>query len=228
VEEMNSTPSQMADAIIAWFERFELNHLRSEEQAFLVDELILEMSQRADRARRRGEWDIALRDCRLALIGATDQPRRAGQDESKAEKRAIYSEAVARLYTGAVLLARSDSSEVDKARDLETALSHLEPSVEGFGHAGRRRAESIAWAAIGMVNALRHRWPDALKAWQESVAVDDGVVPVGSSLHELRRQFVHVFRGIVDYYEREAQPIPCALVPKESSMRPCAGEERDG
>jgi hypothetical protein len=200
---MRPTPSQLADAIIAWLERFELNQLENEGQAFLIDDLVLEMSQRADRARRRGEWDVALRDCQLALVGASGRRRRTGQDESTARKRAVYSEAVARLYAGAVFLARSDTPQGDMTQDLKTALRHLQPSTEKLRELERWHAESIAWAAISMVNAVHKKWAEALKACQESVAVIDRMAPLDSFLEELRGQIMRVFRAIVDSYEQE-------------------------
>jgi hypothetical protein len=199
---MKPTASQMADAIIAWLEQFELNHLQNEGQAFLADDLVLETSRRADQARRRDEWDVALRDCELALAGATGWRRRTGQDESKAKKTAIYSEAVARLYTGAVLLARSETPKGHLTKDPETARSHLQWSTRSFGELERWRAESIAWAAISMVNAVRKEWTEALGACQESIVVIDRMTPPDLVVEELRRQIVQMFRAMMRWYEQ--------------------------
>jgi hypothetical protein len=192
----------MADAIVAWLERFELNHLKNEGQAFLVDDLVLEMSQRADRARRRGEWDVALGDCKLAVVGATSRRRRTGQDESAAKTTAIYSEAVASFYIGAVLLARNYTAEGDTGQDSKIALTLLQWSTKKFRGLRRWRAESIAWAAMSMVNAVRKEWKYALNACQESIAVIDRMAPVDSLVEELRGQIIQMFRAMLDSSEQ--------------------------
>jgi len=57
---MQSVPSRAADILIAWLERFELNELKNEKATSLADDVLLEISQRAEQARRRAEWNAAL------------------------------------------------------------------------------------------------------------------------------------------------------------------------
>ena len=204
---MKLTPSTMADVVIAWFERFELNQIRHEEQAFLAARPALEVIQRADQERRRAEWKAALRDCQLALTGASDQQRHGNGHEAneEAEKQAAYTEATVRLYFGTILLAHSAVLKDGATQYLDAALRQCQKSVGRFRELKRWRAESIAQAAIAMVYAVRRKWSDAIEAYQQSVTAIDKMAPLNSSLEELRDQIGRTIPAILDRYEQETR-----------------------
>ena len=194
---MQLAPSRVADILIAWLERFELNELKNEKATALVDDVLLEISQRAEQARRRAEWDAALRHSQLALDRAREQSKKIKKTDAAAKKMATYSEAVVRFYAGALGLALNDT---------DAALNHFRSSAKKFGNLERHRARSIACAAIGIAQAGRRKWAAALEAYQQSLALIDQIDPQDSSLKELRRQIVQTVPMILDCYEQEASP----------------------
>jgi tetratricopeptide (TPR) repeat protein len=204
---MKSTQSAMADTVVAWLERFELNELKNkkdksgEKETSLIDATLLEISRRGDRARRREEWIPALRHGQLALDLANDRPGIIKTTGAAAEKAEAYSEAVTHLYAGALGLARSD---------IRAALGHFRLSKKIFGDLEQRRAECIACAAVGIAYARRRKWADALEAYRKSIALIDQLIgqmaPLNSSLKELRTQIMHTVPMILDYYEQKAGP----------------------
>jgi hypothetical protein len=198
---MRSIPSTMADTIIAWLERFELqeaknkkNDRKNEDQICDIDDLLLAVSQRADRARKQEQWTPALQHGQLALDWVCECSLR---NDSAAGEATAYSEAVARLYAGALGLA---------CGDLHGAAGQFRLSAEMFGDLDRQRAECIAWAAIGMTHAGCKKWVDALKAYQHSITRIDETASLDASLKELRRQIVRTFPMILDSYEQDASP----------------------
>ena len=205
---MELVPSTMADVVIAWFEQYELDELRHEEEAFVVTRPVLKIVQRADQARRRGEWQAALRDCQLALAAATGQQadggERAGEEDADAPRWAAYTEAAVRLYYGMALLANSAVLTNGADRYLDAALRQCQKSAEGFQESKSQRAESIAWAAIGLVSVARRRWTDALDACQQSVTLIDKMATDDSSVKELRGQIVRTVPAILEHYEQDA------------------------
>jgi hypothetical protein len=205
---MKLATSAMADLVTAWFERFELGEVKHDEKVFPADRLVIEVIQRADQARRRAEWKTALRDCHLALTAATGQQSDATGDETDtdAHRRAIYTKAAAHLYLGVVLLDNSAVLKKGATGYLGAALRQCQKSAEGFHRSKSGRAEGIAWAAIGLINAGRRKWADALSAFQQGVAVIDEMAPLDSSLKELRRQITQMIPMILDCYEQEAGP----------------------
>ena len=194
---MQPAPSRAADTLIAWLERFELHELKNEKDTSLVDDVLMEISQRADQARRRAEWNPALRHSQLALERARERSRRIKKTDAAAKKTAIYSEAVVRFYAGALRLALNDT---------DAALSHFRSSAKKFGDLERHRAMSIACAAVGIAQAGCREWAAALEAYGQSLALIDQIESPDSSLKELRKQIVQTVPMILDCYEQEARP----------------------
>ena len=206
---MKLASSTMADVVIAWFERFELSEFSHETKVSPADRLVFEIIRRADHARRRRRWRCALRDCHLALTVATD--RQGSADEGSADVGAVksqttYTRAVVHLYYGMVLLAYSVMPKNGTVNYLDIALRHCQKSAAGFQKLKRPRAESIARASIGFVNAGHKRWRAALDAWQQSIAVLDKIAAQDPALKELRRQILAAIPMILDCYGQTAGP----------------------
>ena len=192
---------EMASVLIAWLERFELqdaktkkNDGKDEDQTCVADDLLLAVSQRADRAREQEQWTPALRHGQLALDWFRE---RSSSSDSATQEATTYSEAVARLYAGALGLARGD---------LHGAAGQFRLSAKMFRALDRQRAECIAWAAIGMAHAGCKKWVDALEAYRHSITRIDQAALSDASLEELRRQIVRTFPMILDSYEQDASP----------------------
>ena len=200
---MKLTPSTMADVVIAWFERFELTELGHEEPTIPGDSVVLEIVQRAEQARRRGDWTTALRDCHLALSAASDLQGEERGTEITPEDRVMYKEAVVHLYHGMVLLTMSAALQGGATKYLDNALGLCRRSVEGFRESKRHCAESVAWSAVGMINARLGAWHDAINACQKGIAIIDSMNPQSSSLKELRRQIVQTVYMMLDSYEQK-------------------------
>ena len=204
---METAPSTIADVVIGWFEQYELDELRHEEEAFLVTRPVLKIVQRADQARRQGDWRTALRDCQLALAAVPSQQGDGGEDvtedDADVARQTAYTQAVVHLYFGMALLANSAVLTNGADRYLDAALRQCQKSAQGFQRSESQRAESIAWAAISLVNAGRRKWADALSACQKSVALIDKMATKDSSLKELRGQIVRTVPMVLNHPEQD-------------------------
>ena len=209
---MKSMTIAMADTVVAWLERFGLNDNGNGEEARTVDDPLLAISQRADSARRREEWTLALPQGQLALDWVSE---RNMVDAAPAEEMTTWSEAIARFYAGALGLAHNDT---------RAALGQFRLSAKMLRDLEQHRAESIACVATGMAHAGRKKWIDALRAYQDSVACIDRVTPLDSDLKELRRQIVQTVSMILDSYEQE-QVLLASNSTDRTPTQSCTGEE---
>ena len=208
---MKFTLATMADTVIDWFERFEIQEMKHDKKAFPVDNIILQVIQRADQARRLGDWSTALRDCNLALNAVTDQRRAANEDADKdtddagERAKACYTEATVRLYYGMVLLANSAALKNGASGYLDAALRQCEESARWFRESNRRCAEGIACMAAGLVNAGRKKWPEALNACRHSIEIiEKGKTAAQETAHkELCSRISRIIPSILDSYEEE-------------------------
>jgi len=207
---MKFTLTAMADTVIDWFERFEIQEMDHGKKTVSVDPVILQVIQRADKARRMGEWSTALRDCNLALTALTDQRRATNEGANKntdddERAKASYTEATVHLYYGMVLLANSTVLINDASGYLDAALRQCRESAEWFRESNRHCAEGIAWMASGLVNAGRKKWPEALNACRHSIEVIEKGKKAAqeTALVALCNQITRIIPSILDSYEEE-------------------------
>ena len=121
---MTRAPRMMADMIIAWLERFELDELKNEKQTALTDSILLKINRRAHQACRRNRENHALRDGQLALDQAIRWPVRSTDQDTDAENGTNYGAALTHFYAGALGLA---------CGDMRAALGHFRLSEGMFG-----------------------------------------------------------------------------------------------
>ena len=195
---MTRAPRMMADMIIAWLERFELDELKNEKQTALTDSILLKINRRAHQACRRNRENHALRDGQLALDQAIRWPVRSTDQDTDAENGTNYGAALTHFYAGALGLA---------CGDMRAALGHFRLSEGMFVDLEKRRAESIAFAGTALAQAGLKKWSPALEAYRESIALIDQLInetaPLNSSLKDLRRQIVYTIGVILEWYEQE-------------------------